>query len=593
MRETNPLLYLFSKTWQYSKENRRSIVLFWSMFIVANILDLLAGPYIWSQIMNIIQGSLVRGLTYNDFYKLCMYLSFTIILSISFWSLHGPARVMELSNAFKARRDYREKLISGVFSMPLSWHSEHHSGDTIDKIEKGTTALFRFSEDSFEIIYAVVQFVGSLSMLFYLYPKSLPIAILMFTISIFITIKFDKILIDQYRNINKSENEISQSVFDSISNITTIIILRVEKLVFDSISHKIEKPYELFHRSNKLNELKWFLTSICCRVMIVSVLFLYFWENIGLKNGIEVGFAYLLFEYLNKVKDIFFRFAGMYSDVVKQSAKIHNSEIITKDFGNTKLTNHILPKDWREIVIKNLSFSYNSSKSNRNHLEIGKLSIKKGERIALVGETGSGKTTLLKIIRGLYTPQKLELSVDGLNSYEGFDSIARAISLVPQDPEIFASTIISNITLGVEYTERDILEFCKISCFYDVIQFLPNGFESSINEKGVNLSGGQKQRLALTRGLLASKDKDIILLDEPTSSIDPALEEEIYRNILDRFNGKVVISTIHKFNLLGLFDRIIVFNNGKIVGDGNIDYLLSNCPKFSHSYRKFKINLVS
>jgi ABC-type multidrug transport system fused ATPase/permease subunit len=560
------------------------------MFIIANIVDLLVNPFIWASILNLLQTSFNRGINRNDFDLLIVYLLCSVLLSIFFWSLHGPARVIEMSNAFKARRNYRERLLSGVMSMPLSWHSDHHSGDTIDKIEKGTTALFRFSEDSFEIIYAIIQFIGSLSMLVYLYPKSFPIALVMFGISIIITIKFDKILIDQYRSINKSENEISQSVFDSISNITTIIILRVEKLVFDSISHKIEKPYKLFHRSNKLNEFKWFLTSFCCRIMIVSVLLVYFWEHIGLKEGIQVGSAYLLFDYLNKVRDIFFRFTGMYSDVVKQSAKIGNSEILSEQFTEGTLTNHLLNKDWREINIGNLNFSYNNGENDR-HLSNVNLALRRGERIAFIGETGSGKTTMLKVMRGLYDPTSLNLFVDGKNIPGGFDDISRDISLIPQDPEIFATTIGLNITLGAEYPPVEIISFCHLACFSEVLDKLPNGLDSSINEKGVNLSGGQKQRLALTRGLLASRDKSIILLDEPTSSLDPKTELDVYKNIMSFFDKQLIISTVHKLNLLPLFSRIVVFSDGQIIADGTISELLNSCPKFIDLWSKYQGNL--
>ena len=556
------------------------------MFVVANLVDLLLNPYIWSSIMDIVQKNTQHGIKIDDFKTLIYFLLLNAFLSIIFWSLHGPARVMEMANAFRVRKNYKEYLLSGVFSMPLAWHTDHHSGDTIDKIEKGTGALFHFSEDSFEIVYAIVQLFGSLAMLIYLYPKSLPLIVFIFGISVVITISFDKVLITQYRDISKTENEISASIFDSISNITTIIILRVERLVFKSIVHKIDSPFDLFNRSNKLNEFKWFLTSMCCRFMVVSVLALYFYEHIGSSSGMSVGKVYLLFDYLNKVKDIFFRFAGMYSNVVKQSARVSNSEILAKDFVENSLSNHVLPENWNKIDIRNLSFSYD--KEGQMDLDNISIELFKGQKVAFVGQTGSGKTTMLHIIRGLYNPNNLKLYVDDKLVEEGFSGIERAISLVPQDPEIFSSTIIQNIALGAEYSDRDIKVFTDLSCFSDVVLELPKGMESSINEKGVNLSGGQRQRLALSRGLLASLDKDIILLDEPTSSLDPKTEFQVYKNIMDHFRDKLIISTIHKFNLLGLFDQIFVFEAGKVVGYGNFDYLLSNCNQFKEMYQKFK-----
>jgi len=109
---------------------------------------------------------------------------------------------------------------------------------------------------------------------------------------------------------------------------------------------------------------------------------------------------------------------------------------------------------------------------------------------------------------------------------------------------------------------------------------LPKGFDSSIKEDGVNLSGGQQQCLALSRGLTACHDKDIVLLDEPTSSLDMITGIAVYQNIFRDFKGKTIISTVHQLQLLPLFDRICVFDKGQIVASGTLQELLSSCPKF-------------
>jgi ABC-type multidrug transport system fused ATPase/permease subunit len=107
-----------------------------------------------------------------------------------------------------------------------------------------------------------------------------------------------------------------------------------------------------------------------------------------------------------------------------------------------------------------------------------------------------------------------------------------------------------------------------------------------MKERGVNLSGGQQQRLALTRGLLACQDKDIVLLDEPTSSLDGLTEMRVYQNILKEFADKTIISTIHHLHLLPLFDKIYVFDQGKIVGCGSLQHLISSHSKFQELWRK-------
>jgi ABC-type multidrug transport system fused ATPase/permease subunit len=572
----NPLFYLFSKMWLYSVGNRRRVVWFWLMFIAANSILLFGQPLIWAKMMNTVQ---TQGISTGSIKTLLVLLALTVAIEIAFWLLHGPARFLEETNAFKTRANYRKHLLQGVMTLPLEWHTDHHSGDTIDKIEKGATGLYQFSQQTFQVIYGLVQLIGSYFMLAYFCPPAGIIVVVMVLLTGWITVRFDQVLVEQYHKINHAENNISESVFDAVSNITSVIILRVERLVFDAIVHKIQRPFTLVRRNILINEWKWFLTSMCCVIMIVAVLGMYFWQNFNTAQGVLVGTAYLLIQYLGRVSDQFYQFTLMYGDILQRKSRVANSEELSADFRDENFANHVLPKDWQRLEIKDLNFSYNNDGDDL-HLEDVSLTIIRGERIAFVGETGSGKTTLLKVMRDLYHPLGLNLSVDGHVIPHGFESISRAIALVPQDPEIFATTILENIMLGAEYDIEFVRRFTEIACFTDVVESLPHGFNSSIKEKGVNLSGGQQQRLALSRGLLACDNKDIVLLDEPTSSLDAITEMRVYQNIFRAFHGKTIISSIHRLHLLSLFDRVCMFDAGKIIAAGRLNDLLMSCPQF-------------
>ncbi len=205
----------------------------------------------------------------------------------------------------------------------------------------------------------------------------------------------------------------------------------------------------------------------------------------------------------------------------------------------------------------------------------------------MIGESGGGKTTFLKLFRGLYTPKSMTLEVDGKRLGENFTHISESISLIPQDPEIFTTTIRENITLGVDYKDQEINIYTDMAVFTEVVSRLPHGLESSIVEKGVNLSGGEKQRLALSRGLLASREKDIVLLDEPTSSVDFHNELGIYENIFKAMPEKTIISSIHRLHLLSLFDNIFFFKDGKIVASGNLETLKKESKDFQQLWDKY------
>lgn len=575
--DTNPLLYLFGKMLEYSPGNKKRVFQFWGMFMCENIIALIADPLIIAALFSIITN---EGITEGNYATLLLLLSATLLVDVVYWSFHGPARVMERVNAFSVRAAYRKHLLKGMLTLPLKWHTDHHSGESIDKIEKGATALYNFSDGSFETIQAIMTLVISYGMLVYLSPSSALIVCIMFFLSVWITMRFDKVIMVQYKALNREENIVSESVFDAISNITTVIILRVEQLVFKAIVHKVERSIDLYKNNCIRIEAKWFLTNMMCGIMTVLVLGTYFFQNIGMDKGALAGTLYLLFRYLQEVGDLFYRFTMKYGDILNKRAKVGNSEELSQDFIEEGFTNHTLPANWKTLSIENLTFSYENGEGPL-HLEDISLSFEKGERIALVGETGSGKTTFLKVLRDLYHPRNMTLSVDGIPLPEGFQSICRAIALVPQNPELFATTICENITLGAEYDEDLVNKYIKMAQFEDVVSKLPHGLETSIKERGVNLSGGQQQRLALARGLLACHDKDIVLLDEPTSSLDPATEMRVYKNIFEAFKGKTIISTVHRFHLLSYFDKIYLFDKGRIIASGTHSELVASSEKFN------------
>lgn len=159
--------------------------------------------------------------------------------------------------------------------------------------------------------------------------------------------------------------------------------------------------------------------------------------------------------------------------------------------------------------------------------------------------------------------------------------------LVPQEPELFSASILENVTFGVEYPQSEVREAIALAQFKDVVDKLPRGLKSVVNEKGVNLSGGQKQRLALARALLFARNKDIILLDESTSSVDPSNEAKIYEAIFSRFKEKTILASIHKLNLLRYFDRIVIFESGKKVDEGTFEELLARNDPFNEMWNQF------
>lgn len=584
-RPRNAVIYLFMQAWKYAAEDRSTLVKIWIAFLFAGIINLYVNPMAWAKLTDTIQA---EGVHPENINRLLVLLGIMLASTVGFWMIHGPARVYERTTAFGIRMRFRQFFLNGVMNLPMVWHNNNHSGDTIDKIDKGTRALFDFAEDSFEILYTFIKLIGSFAILLYFFPMASIGVCAMMLFTFWVTTRFDKLLMEQYIRLNKSENVVTQQTFDTISNITTVIILRVEKLVFDAIMHRVKEPEKLFKQNAKLNEWKWFVVSLSCTLTITVVLAVYLWKQAYSATPVLLGELYLLNRYLGNISEVFSRFASIYGEVMKGSARLNNAEELSTHFTDQTFANHVLPQDWKTLSIRGLTFAYDAMGNGPHQLQGINLDIQHGEKLAFVGESGSGKTTLLKLIRGLYTPSGMTLTVDGVEVEDGFDGIARGISLIPQMPEIFTNTILQNITMGAEYPDDVVQEFIDMALFTDVVKGLPKGLESSVNEKGVNLSGGQQQRLALARGLLASRGRDIVLLDEPTSSLDTATEAAVYQNIFDAFAGQTIISSIHRLHLLGKFDRIVMFDKGGIIAVGTLDELLADCPMFESLWQQYQ-----
>jgi ABC-type multidrug transport system fused ATPase/permease subunit len=580
----NPAVFLTAKMWEYSKGNRHNVVLFSILFFFANAVNFIE-PLLVAKILNIIQE---QGIHSENLVTILIYISVFVGITLSFWLFHGPARVIERNNSFLVRANYKKYLIDGTMGLSPEWHADHHSGDTIDKIRKGTRALYNYSGRFYEVIETILRFTGSFIALAYFNFHSIYIVIFMVAITVIVIIRYDKKLVAQYKELNKHENIISAKIFDVISNITTVIILRLERLVSNAIFRKIMAPFQLYKKNIRLSEFKWFLVSVCSVMMVFLILASYILLNYKAGNVILAGTVYALYGYGHRISGLFFRFAYRYGDIVRERTAVMNAEEISNEFRKKKKVRPIkLGKRWKELRVENLNFSYHTKEGADLHLDDVSLSIKRNQRIALIGASGSGKTTLLKVIRDLYHPKHVKLYLDNKLLKNGFESISPHIALIPQDPEIFTTTIKENITVGVSRTLADIKKYTDMARFTQVANRLPRKLNSSIVEKGVNLSGGEKQRLALARGLMACEDKALILFDEPTSSVDFKNELIIFKNIFKKYKNKTIISSIHRLHLLPLFDQVYFFKRGRIIASGTFKQLLRRSPEFKKEWDKY------
>jgi ATP-binding cassette, subfamily B, bacterial len=581
-KKVNPLILVLKSEWAHLGDRKGKFILYMSLFVIAGLIQLMS-PLVIGSIFNSIQESISSK---EELMHLLKLISLLLVITIGFWIFHGIGRILEQVTGFHVYKNYKMSKVNRVLSLPVKWHKDNHSGDTIDKINRGGEAIANFSQHTtFDVVYGFTSIFGSLLILFFIDWKIALFALFFSILTLFVILNFDKKLIKLYKALNKFSNKVSAAVFDYLSNIITVITLRLRRVVSIEIDERLMASFKITRKVAIINESKWAFTSVAISFMTVIALIYRSYTDYMATGAILIGILYMLYGYLKSVGQTFYNFASLYGKLIKYGTRLANTEPIDEAYESLiKKTKGRIDSNWKEIEIENLNFSY-EKEGKKQHLEKVNLKLERGKKIALVGESGSGKSTVLSLLRGLYPPEKGKVICDGKELSKGFEKLKSKITLIPQDPEIFNNTIGHNITFGLKTTREDVAKVIRIARFKKVIDRLEKGLNTNVLEKGVSLSGGEKQRLALARGLLAAKNSQIVLLDEPTSSVDSLNEIKIHEGLFREFKGKTIVSSIHRLHLLDKFDYIYFFESGKIIAEGTLSELKKNY-KFKILWRK-------
>jgi ATP-binding cassette subfamily B protein len=232
------------------------------------------------------------------------------------------------------------------------------------------------------------------------------------------------------------------------------------------------------------------------------------------------------------------------------------------------------------VNFESVTFHY-PSRPDIAALEDFSLRIASGEKIALVGPSGAGKTTVFALLLRFYDPQRGVVRIDGveLKSADPLE-IRRRLAVVPQDPVIFATSVLENVRYGrPDAADADVFAACEAAYATEFIERLPDRYASFLGERGVRLSGGQRQRLAIGRAILA--DRPILLLDEATSALD-AESERVVQLALERLMaGRTVLMIAHRLATVRHADRIVVMERGRVIAAGRHDELTRDSPLYA------------
>ena len=473
-------------------------------------------------------------------------------------------------------------------------HINSYSFENIDKITRGSL-ITRSTND----INQVQQFINGLMRIIIKAPilciGSFILAMkLNFRLSVILLIGIIVIFVIIIINLNIGTpyfKKVQVSLDNLNSNLRQYLgNIRIVKLFnrLDYEEDKFEKVNENLSKSTikamKISAI--FRPTITLISNILIVMILYFGSKLILNNEIEVGIVVAYINYIGRILTSLLMIAHIFNVFIRAKA---SSERIMEVLD---IKNDIDKKGSAKIELKgnlkfeNVDFSY---VDNEKILKNINFKIQQGEHIGIIGSTGSGKTTLINLIMKFYKIDKGTVRIDenDINTLES-KNLRKYIGLVPQKSTLFNESIINNIKMGNKEASLDeIVNICEICSCNEFIERFEKGYDQIAGESGVNLSGGQKQRICIARALI--KDPKILILDDSFSAMDIKTENKIKHNIRKYLGDITYIVVSQKISSIIDMDKIIVLENGEVVGFDNHTNLL----KYSDIYREIYDSQIS
>ncbi len=470
----------------------------------------------------------------------------------------------------------RDSILEKILSFEMGFFHEFRSGELISRSINDIERVRQVVSNMLPImIREVLTIFALLGYIIYLNPK-------MAIISLFfipLTIKPLSVLAKKMKKISHSAQEsisdITARLSEIFNNIEIIKANAVEEFEHDRFREQNQKIFEINMKATRTSELVSPMMEIVGSFAVALVIM--FGGQQVIDGNMSVGsfFSFLaaLFMLYTPIK----RVSNLHNKM--QDAIAASERIFSLIDRKTKIKDgkENLKKPIKEITFENINLSYDDKIALKNI----SFNVKKGESIALVGNSGGGKSSIVNLLLRFYDSQSGEIRFNNQNIKNlTMKDIRESISIVTQRVYIFNDSIAANVAYGQKIDEKKVIESLKQANALDFIEELEDGIYTNINEFGTNLSGGQRQRIAIARAIY--RNPQILIFDEATSALDTKSEQKITDALKNISKNKITIIIAHRLKSIEHVNRIIVLKNGTISCVGNRSELLKQCDEFKH-----------
>ena len=342
---------LYRAFWRYAAGDRPRVLLFVAILVAAQSLKLLI-PYFTGEAVNAMQaaaGPDVAGAAW------AMALTFAACLVA--WGLHGPGRVIERFVAIRVRERFADALYAKAVGLPMRWHEAHHSGDTIQRVNKAGLALHGFSQSQFIYLQNLVSLVGPIAALFLLSMPTGLAALLGYAIIAVVLVRFDRRMVRLGREEITTEGRYTASLVDCLGNVSTVLTLRLQEATRRLIGGKLAEVFVPQRRSVVVNETKWCAIDLLNNGIRSGLVVLYGWLAWRQEGAILLGSAVMVYQYAQQAGGVVSSMAANYQDLIRYQTDFAGVDHIAAATRDAEAPTPV-PADWREIRVEGLTFAY-------------------------------------------------------------------------------------------------------------------------------------------------------------------------------------------------------------------------------------------
>lgn len=472
-------------------------------------------------------------------------------------------------------RDIRNKLMNKIFDFDLSYFSNEKRGDIVSKMIVDVREIEASIISSFEMVFKDPILIGVyLYVLFIMSTKLTLLVILIFPISALVISQIGKSL---KRTTAKGQRKMGAlvGILDEIlSGIKIIKAYSAEKHVENKFQEKNKFLTSLHSKTWIKRSLSGPLSDIIGTISILVIMYfggkMVLGGDSSLSSKVFIGYLAVFTQIVGPVKS----FTGGYYNIIKGMVSVDRiNTILDQKFKIYEIHDAVEVDDFKDnIEFKNVGFHYETEQ--KHVLKKINFTIKKGQTVALVGQSGAGKSTIVDLLPRFFDPNKGEILLDGLNikKYK-IDSLRKLFSYVNQQPILFNDTIYNNILFAKpEAAEEEIETASRLANAHNFIIQKENSYQTNIGEGGDNLSLGEKQRISIARAIL--KNAPILILDEATSALDYETDYIVRDALQNLMKDRTSVVIAHRLSTVKDADNIIVINNGEIIEEGKHEELL-------------------